>query len=93
MAHTTSKAIASQNDRTRPINARATAPTGDTAVKQGVGAPGEHPAQCRHQQSTDDLGAGDDGCGQSRHPVGGGVAVQLQQVGLHGVEGVEATPR
>ena len=41
-------------------------------------------------QPADDLGAGDDRRGQAGDAVGVRVAVQLEQVRLEGVEGVEA---
>ena len=57
--------------------------------EDGVGPQAEEAAHDGHRQAAHDLRAGHDGRGQTRDAVGVGVTVELQQVWLHGVEGVE----
>ena len=49
--------------------------------------------QVRHEQAAGNLRAGDDRGRQSGDAVGRSVAVQLQQIGLHRVERVDASRR
>ena len=59
---------------------------------QGVGAAAEEAPEPGNQRPADDLCAGHHRRRQPGHAVGVGIAVQLEQVGLHGVEGVDADP-
>ena len=65
----------------------------DAADQQGARPASEQAADPRDDEPADDLDPGDDRGGQAGDPVRGLVAVQLEQIGLGGVEHEDARRR